>query len=365
MRIPRVSVIMSVYNGERFVNAALESILNQSFRDFEFLIIDDGSSDHTPSILDSYEKMDSRIKVHHQNNRGVAAALNRGYSLARGEYIARMDSDDIAIEGRLGRQVDFLDSHKEVAVLGGAVEFVDSAGRSLGLHRYPGDNSKIRSAQGHSCGLWHPTVMMRRKVLEWAGGYREVVVDAEDYDLWLRVGESFQMANLDAVVLKYRIHPRQVSLLRWKNQAISVLAARSAAAYRKTGRPDPLNSLSKITPEAVRAMGVSSAEQDEELVSYGKIWIRHMRMAGEEAAALTAALELLQCPLKHVPPSETADLHYTVAQLYWRQKQPFKSLGACLRAAMTKPRIIGRLVKHLVRKVSAGANNGGALRQME
>ena len=131
MSSPIVSVVMSVLNGERFLREAVESILDQSLREFEFIIINDGSTDFSGSILDSYQHKDPRLRVVHQENMGLVESLNRGCGLARGKYIARMDADDIAIQDRLRWQADFMETHPEVGVVGGAVEVIDTTGRSL------------------------------------------------------------------------------------------------------------------------------------------------------------------------------------------------------------------------------------------
>ncbi len=126
---PLVSVVMSVYNGERFLREAIESILSQTFRDFEFIIVNDGSTDGTAGILNSYALSDSRVRVFEQENMGQCASDNRGCSLARGKYIARMDSDDVSMRDRLERQIAFLENHEKVGLLGGAVEIIDDRGR--------------------------------------------------------------------------------------------------------------------------------------------------------------------------------------------------------------------------------------------
>ena len=236
---PIVSVVMCVFNGELFVGEAVESILGQSFNEFEFIIINDGSTDSTDSILDYYQRKDPRIIICHQENRGLVDSLNRGCSLSRGKYIARMDADDIAINNRLLWQVDFLDEHPEVGVIGGAIEVINTVGQSLVTHRYPVKDSEIKKGLIHGdCPLVHPTVLMRKAVFTEVGGYRKVFVDAEDFDLWLRVAERWKLANLKQVVLKYRRHPDQVSVKKFKRQALSNLAARAAALSRKNVNAD-------------------------------------------------------------------------------------------------------------------------------
>jgi len=351
MTTPIVSVVMSVFNGERFLREAVESILNQSFRELEFIVIDDGSTDGSASILDSYQNSDSRMKVHHKEHGGLIESLNRGCRLAQGKYIARMDADDVAIKDRLTRQLDFMETHPQVGALGGAVEWIDAMGKSLGTHRYPAEDREIKATLLQGCALWHPTVLLRREVFAWAGGYRSMVVDGEDYDLWLRIAERHQLANLDAVVLKYRIHPYQVSMRKGEQQILCMLAAQVAASSRRNGMPDPLNSVKEITPETLAALGVTKARQQSRLASYHRGWIRNMCMAGEYAAALKAALETLQSDLEYVERWEVADLHLTVARLYWRQGRPFSSLLSAAQAALTHPVMVGRPLKPLLRRL--------------
>src|SRR5438045_8388133 len=131
MSSTKVSVLMSVYNGQEFLCEAIESVSTQSYRDFEFLIIDDGSTDGTPEILRKYAAADERIRVHRHENRGRAESLNVGIELARGEYIARMDADDVALPERLRQQLEFLEGHPDVGLLGGAFELISSRGHLI------------------------------------------------------------------------------------------------------------------------------------------------------------------------------------------------------------------------------------------
>lgn len=349
MTTPTVSVVMSVFNGERFLREAVESILDQSFSDFEFIVIDDGSTDSSASMLDSYQSRDARVKVHHQEHGGLVKCLNRGCSLAQGRYIARMDGDDVANTHRLMWQVDFLERHPQIGVLGGAVEWIDAAGKSLQTHRYPADDGQIKSTLLHGCAFWHPTVLLRKEVFVWASGYRHVVADAEDYDLWLRIAEHFQLANLEAVVLKYRIHPHQVSMRKTTQQTLGILAAQVAASSRRNGNPDPLNSVKEITPEALVALGVTRSWQQNKLASYRRFWIGNMCQAGEYSIALQAALETLQSDLEYVERWQIAELHLTVARLYWRQKKFRSCLLATAQAMVVRPAVAGRPLRLLLR----------------
>ncbi|MGA7566711.1 MAG: glycosyltransferase, partial [Terriglobales bacterium] len=277
MRIPIVSVVMSVFNSDRFLSEAVESILDQGFQELEFIVIDDGSTDRTASILDGYQNGDARMRVCHEEHAGLIKSLNRGCELARGKYLARMDADDVAMKERIARQVDFMEVHQETGALGGAVEWIDATGKLLGIYPNPAGDREIKAELLRGfCAFWHPTMLLRREVFAWAGGYRSGVVGAEDYDLWLRIADRFQLANLEEVVLKYRIHPNQVSMRKRKQQTLSKLAAKASASFRRSGELDPLNAVEEITPETLAALGVTEAMQQNELACDYRHWIRTM-----------------------------------------------------------------------------------------
>ncbi len=180
---------MSVYNGARFLPEAVESILRQSWSDFEFVIVNDGSTDETWSILEGYRAQDGRVRLVDQEKRGLTASLNRGCSLSKGKFIARMDADDVAMLRRLELQMHFMDTHADVGVLGGAFELIDAAGKRLGVSLLPSEDLEIRRMLLDSTAFLHPSVLISRSALERVGGYREVKY-AEDYDLWLRLAEA-------------------------------------------------------------------------------------------------------------------------------------------------------------------------------
>ncbi|MGB6191197.1 MAG: glycosyltransferase [Terracidiphilus sp.] len=347
MTAPTVSVVMCVFNGERFLHEAAESILAQSFRDFEFIVIDDGSSDSTPLILDAFAGRDARLKVHHEPHLGLIASLNKGCGLARGEYIARMDADDIAKPDRLALQMEFMKGHPDIGVLGGAVELMDSDGRTIACSQNPPEDAEIRKALQHRCPLWHPTVVFRREVFAQAGGYRSVV-DAEDYDFWLRVAERFQMANLSSVLLQYRLHPGQTSLQGRVRQSLGMLAARAAADKRSRNLPDPLNEPRDLTPELLVEWGIPLREQRRKIISDYLIWIRNMSMADEHAAALGAAHDLLKAGANEMSRAERADLHMLIANLFCRMQCYSSGAISTGRAISARPTIMARAVKRLL-----------------
>jgi len=345
-----VSVVMSVLNGERFLPEAVESILFQSFCDFEFVIIDDGSIDKSGSMLDAYQGADPRVRVYHQENKGLVDALNRGCGLARGKYIARMDADDIAVADRLSWQVDFMERHSEVAVLGGAVEFIDQNGKILGIAPHPLHNREIQRVLLDRTFLWHPSVLIRKAALTAVGGYRNVT-HAEDYDLWLRIAERFQLANLETVLLKYRIHPGQVSVTRCQKQAFGAAAAQAAALARKNGKPDPLDSVSEITPALLTRLGVSVAIQHTMLARGYLASVRNMCDAGEYALALRMLETIFQSSeIRYAEMWTIADLRLCAARAHWHKRRFARSALIAVHAVITRPVILGRPLKPLLNR---------------
>jgi glycosyltransferase involved in cell wall biosynthesis len=206
---PLVTVMMPIYNGEEFVADALESILEQTFRDFEFLIIDDGSTDKSVEIIEGYG--DPRIRLVCNDERiALIRTLNRGLELARGKYIARMDADDISLPERLERQVSFLEANLDVGVCGTWV--VSMGDREGEIWSYPESAGEIRCRLLFHAALAHPTVCMRRETFDrHALRFDEAYQHAEDYELWGRASEVFPLANIGSVLLRYRIHAGSVT----------------------------------------------------------------------------------------------------------------------------------------------------------
>jgi glycosyltransferase involved in cell wall biosynthesis len=200
---------MPVYDGARYLTAAIDSLLHQTFQDFEVVVVDDGSTDATPEILRGYGR---RLRVLRQAHAGIVLALNAALERARGEFVARMDADDVAEPSRLERQVDFLRRHPEVGVLGTALRFVDDRERSLGISRVVADDLSIRWMCLLACPFMHPSVMLRRSVLaEHRLSYAETARAAEDYELWVRMLRCTQGANLRAPLVRHRLHRGSLS----------------------------------------------------------------------------------------------------------------------------------------------------------
>lgn len=231
---PIVTVALPVYNAEPYLREALDSILGQTFSDFELIAIDDGSVDASYSILKGYEANDSRIKVRRQNNRGVSATRNEIISLARGEFIATMDADDVCLPLRFEKQVAFLRLNPGHVLVGGWSEFMSAEGLPIGVIESPTTHPEIDQANliGHT-SIAHPTSMIRRQALLDVDGYDDNILGAEDLDLYLRLAEIGKLANLPEIVLRYRVHINSISATKSKQQLLFMRQACELACKRR------------------------------------------------------------------------------------------------------------------------------------
>ncbi|HEC27098.1 MAG TPA: glycosyltransferase [Gammaproteobacteria bacterium] len=207
--MPLVSIVMSVYNGESYLREAIESILNQTFTDFEFIIINDGSTDTSAEIVRSYN--DERIRLIQQENIGLAAALNRGIELSEGKYIARMDADDICYPNRLEVQFRYLERHQDIIALGSAADWIDESGQYLCTIKKPFLFDAIQKKLPDSPFI-HPSVMFRRKVFYAAGRYPERFrISAADAVLFNKMAMLGELRNLSEPLICYRVRPDAAS----------------------------------------------------------------------------------------------------------------------------------------------------------
>jgi glycosyltransferase involved in cell wall biosynthesis len=270
----RVSVVMPVRDGERFLVEAVESVLGQTERDLELVVVDDGSTDSTPRLL--AEITDPRVRVLTQEPRGLAPALNAGCAAATAPVIARMDADDVALPDRLERQLAFLDSHPEAALVAGGIVLVDEHGREFdrepGSAALPGRNDIV-----------HGTVAIRTEAFRALGGYR--LDQAEDYDLWLRLQERYGLGAIEEPVIRYRFHPGQFSVTKLERQALGALCVRAAAAERRAGRPDPLVGVERLDDAVAERLGLSRAEIDAAVVADAVHWAATLTRVGRDAEA--------------------------------------------------------------------------------
>jgi glycosyltransferase involved in cell wall biosynthesis len=206
---PRVTVLMPVYNGEKYLREAIDSILNQTFTDFELLIINDGSTDESQKIIESYN--DKRIRlVNNETNLKLIETLNKGLKLAKGEYIARMDCDDIAMPDRFKTQVDYMDSHKDVGVCGSYIKTFITGNKPRTRKLYT-DSNEIRCTYLFWGCMAHPSVMLKKKLFSDNNlEYSKDFIHAEDYELWSRCLKLFNITNLPVPLLMYRVHKNSI-----------------------------------------------------------------------------------------------------------------------------------------------------------
>ena len=251
---PAISVILPVYNAEAYVREAVESILAQTFTDFELIIINDGSTDGSGAILRDLAAHDTRIVLVERPNDGLVSALNKGLEMARADLIARMDADDVSMPERFALQHARMVQEPELAVLGSFMNNMDKEGNITKLDRYP-LTPKEAACHVKGCPVAHATVMMRRGAVLKAGGYRKAFSHAEDYDLWLRMIDlGYTIANLPQPLLNYREHGAKVSAVHWEANGRSVILARLAHRVRKTGLPDPFEGAETIDAELIRTV---------------------------------------------------------------------------------------------------------------
>jgi glycosyltransferase involved in cell wall biosynthesis len=217
--MPTITVIMSVYNAGAYLRPAVDSILAQMFGDFEFIIIDDGSSDGSPGVLRDYAARDPRIRLTVRPNKGLTLTLNEGLQQARGEFVARMDCDDVALPERFEKQVVALRADPSLVCVGGHFELIDGKDRLLTRLRPPTDDETIQKLllRGHTA-ICHPAAMMRRDAVNRVGGYDPHFKTTQDLDLWLRLGEIGRLGNVPEVVLKFRQHETSVSETKREEQ---------------------------------------------------------------------------------------------------------------------------------------------------
>jgi glycosyltransferase involved in cell wall biosynthesis len=281
---------MPVLNAIPFLHEALDSVLAQSFRDFEFIIVDDGSSDGSTEVLDKYASRDPRIRVlRNASNIGVAQTLNRGLAECRGEYIARMDADDVALPERFAKQVEFMDARPEVGVSG---TWFTTFGGIDDTYRHPEDGEDIKiSHLLRDSAICHPTAFIRRTLLQTTGiRYPEGNFPAQDLWLWIRLGFVSKLANIPEPLLRYRVHPAQISGVKRTAQNAKAAEAQLFFASSILGRPLSAAEAAAHAVLAGRAVIEDRAEL-ERVSAYGANLLEANAVSGAiDHARLAAAI---------------------------------------------------------------------------
>lgn len=249
---PKVSVLMPNYNCEKYIWEAIESILSQTFSDFEFIIIDDCSTDNSWKIIQEYVKKDKRIiAMRNEENLKICKTLNRWIEIAKWEYIARMDSDDISMKNRFQLQVDFLELHPEVWILWGTMEIMDEIWKVYSKREYNLTDEEIRKKIFRYSPFCHPVIMIRKNILKQSGLYDEKLVYSEDYDLYFRIGKYSKFANISNTLIKYRMFSWNTTTKKLKEMERGTIYIRKKAEkeywYNMTLRDKLYNLLQKIS----------------------------------------------------------------------------------------------------------------------
>jgi glycosyltransferase involved in cell wall biosynthesis len=265
MAIPKVSIVMAAYNGEPYLAATIQSILDQTFTDFEFIVVDDGSTDDTWKTLTRFAERDTRIVLlRNQPNAGVVRSLNRGLDYSRGSIIARQDADDISHPERIQKQLGFLDANPEYGLVAAVPQPIDIAGNPLDLSYWNGtENEEIQHKLLENMCLCGPTIMVRRECLEAVGFYFSEGSDAsEDYDLCLRLAEVTKLASLGGSLYLYRQHPESASSKRAQKQMFNKAIALERAIHRRYGKNPPQDKVALVARDYLHAAVIGFARQD-------------------------------------------------------------------------------------------------------
>ncbi|MEK7375794.1 MAG: glycosyltransferase, partial [Candidatus Margulisiibacteriota bacterium] len=262
---PTVSVVMSVYNGERFLKEAIESILRQAYQDFEFIIIDDGSTDSTFDLIRYYRDIDSRITSCIKTHSGLIDSLNLAAKLARGRWLSIMDCDDVAVPEKLMVQLDFLSQNPDIALLGSSMLNTDENLNPVFLQSYPQNHDDIIKMMRYQNCFSHPAMVINKEAFLKAGGYRTAFLHAEDFDLSLRLLRKHKAANITDPLIKRRIHKGSISLHNLRQQVVSAIAARIASQLD----PDPFEKVifdAPVSKVFVTGHGVDESALAREIV---------------------------------------------------------------------------------------------------
>lgn len=285
--VPEISVLLCVYNGEAYLVECLESILNQSFTDFEFIIVNDGSTDRSLELLTEFAQKDNRIKlINKTENSGITASVTEGLKHCRGKYIARMDQDDVSLPDRFLKQHHYLESNPQIDVLGSSLAFIDRDGNLTGktLIR-PTDPMVIRLQMYYRCVIHNPSVLMRTAYYKnynlnsQEKDYRA----ADDYSFWLRENSRHLYANLEEPCLLYRVHQKQTSSEKSRVQMDETLRSAQLAYHELIGRRIPI----EVIESFYYIKRVTTADPD--IVKQGLLTIYQMQKSFEKLNRLTPA----------------------------------------------------------------------------
>ena len=301
MSTPAISVIIPVYNADRYLETAIASVQVQTFGDFEIIAVDDGSTDHSKVILDRIAATEPRLRVLSRPNTGIVGALNDALAAARGEFVARMDADDLCLPERFEKQVAFLRNNPDCACIGSAFLYIDSADFFIKECTRPTEHASIEREllSGNGGVIIHPSAMFRREAIERVGRYRESAQWIEDLDLYLRLAQVGKLSNLPEVLFHYRFHEQSVNFTRNQGRykrKLDVLAEAYAARnlrFERAAFPPP-DFKSAISTDDLRDFAVTSLQYGRQ----GRPWHYVLRALRTEPTA-RASWRTLTYVLKH------------------------------------------------------------------
>lgn len=283
-----VSVVMPVYNGERHITDAVNSILRQAYRDFEFIIVNDGSDDGTLRILENIQ--DDRIILMSQENIGLTASLNKAIRIAKGAYIARQDADDLSEPNRLERQIEYLRRHRNIALVGSWCSQIDEDGEEIGRIQLLTDPHDIGRALPYENQFVHGSIMARTEALISVGLYREAFKFAQDYDLVLRMGERFELANIPESLYSHR---HNSSMLSARYHHLQLAYSKLAQDMWKQRRRDGVDAVDR----GVDVSGLLDVAEENDVLTYH----RHMVYACLRSGKLTKARRAVKVLIEKEP----------------------------------------------------------------
>jgi GT2 family glycosyltransferase len=331
-----LSVVMPVYNGARYVGAAIDGVLNQTSADFELLIMDDGSTDETPAILARYAAQDSRIRVLRRPRQGQIATRNELLRLARSDIVACADADDVCLPDRFEQQLRVIADDTRLWVLGTAMMSMNGSGRRRKRRRAITGSDAVAANLEEGCCIGHPSCMMRRQEILAIGGYRAAYEAAEDYDLFLRASEYGRVDNLETVGVLYRMHADSVSQRHALRQSISADLARATHRLRIAGLPDPTADM--VTPPDLDCPIVTA------LLSPAQMALHRAMAVTADARAQAEDIDRALRYFLDVPVGKKQALatQRAIIRLLARRSFDRASIAALIRAASLGP---GRLVR--------------------
>ncbi|MFZ5485084.1 MAG: glycosyltransferase [Pseudomonadota bacterium] len=280
---PLVSVIMSVHNGGKYLEEAIDSVLYQTYKNFEFIIANDASTDNTLDVLNKYKTQDSRIKiVNFTENKGLVGALNELLAHINGEFTARMDADDVSLPNRFACQVAEFIANDDLVLLGTLFDYIDGSGLQFAKGRPPHNNDALQKyLMNEGNPFCHPSVMMRTRHVKALGGYRQIVNRyAQDYDLFLRLSELGTVANIPDVLMHYRIHEGQITVQKMLPQLRSAFVYQELAKDRRAGLPENMD-------EAIRRADARKKDLKHAVIKGASYWGGLMMRQGNRIAART------------------------------------------------------------------------------